>query len=180
MDIERMQVEVVFGLGGGELAGPPSSEFPDEWDSIQFWYEGVPSYTSEFEDKDRETCKACNGDGYMGLHEDEDEDECPECNGDGDFDYELRTMLVCRMYGREDVPEGWEELGNFRNSGEAECWHCGPGTDWEGSEKQKLAREKEPNTNTCYRGDPSCKLCKGGGYVYIGDGWFEVVYRKRW
>jgi len=45
-DIEREAVEMVFGLGGGELH-EHNENFPDEWDErFQYWYEGKPDYLS--------------------------------------------------------------------------------------------------------------------------------------
>ena len=52
-------------------------------------------------------------------------------------------------------------MGCYTSSGESECWWCGPGTGNEGDQSE-------------------CKLCEGDGYVYLGDGWREVVYRRRW
>lgn len=39
-EIERLQVECIYGLGGGELAEP------DEWDGgPRYWFEGTPEET---------------------------------------------------------------------------------------------------------------------------------------
>ena len=46
-DIEREAVEMVFGLGGGELH-EHNENFPDEWDErFQYWYEGKPAAEKE-------------------------------------------------------------------------------------------------------------------------------------
>ena len=132
IDLEREQIQCVFGLGGGELH-VADERFPDEagWDSpdgIAYWHEGVPEYVSLDE---------------LGLT----------------FDDEVRTAILCGVYGLPDPPEGWEFVRAFTTSGECECWWCGSGT---GNEDQR----------------EECKLCEGDGYVYIGEGWAEVVYRK--
>lgn len=142
-EVERIQVECVFGLGGGELH-IPHPRFPDEWDgSIRYWYEGPPEY---YEAELR----------HLG-------------------DEEYRTAIQDCMYGQPDVPVGWKLIAQFRSSGERECWWCRPGTDWDKSEDQA---QTPGGTNTGYRGDPKCQLCEGSGYVYLGDGMCELVYRR--
>lgn len=103
---------------------------------------------------------------------------CPDYDEEDskDYDYNYRTGLA--YYNCPEI-EGWELVRSFSTSGETECWRCGPGTDWDGSEEQDQARQEQPCTNTGYRGDPDCKLCEGSGYVYIGDGWAEAVYRQK-
>lgn len=81
---------------------------------------------------------------------------------DGEVEY--RTVLICEMYGEHDTPNGWRRLNTYRSSGEADCWWCGDGTDYVSEHKGEH--------------DPKCKLCEGSGYVYLGDGWGEVVYKR--
>ena len=85
--------------------------------------------------------------------------------------WECRTLLGW-VQGPSEI-DGWRLLETFMTSGEAECWFCGHGTDWDGSDEQ----DKAPaDTCTGYRGNPECKLCEGSGYVYLGDGWYEAIY----
>ena len=142
--VEREQVQNVFGLGGGELAD-------DAWDGVSlYWYEGPPEYAT--------------ADGLDGL--------------DLDDDSEYRTALVCCLFGAPPAPDGWSVAGSYTTSGEADCWWCGPGTDWDGSDEQDRVRGETATTNTHYRGKVDCPLCEGDGWVYLGDGWAEVVYRR--
>jgi hypothetical protein len=150
--IHRSQVECVFGLGGGELH-VTHGRFPDPWDGqIEFWYLGPPDYAEDLKGAERINCPACDG------HHDHDDGECPECDGTGHLDLEIRTAILDCLFGFPDPPEGWEMIATFSSSGEAECWAC------------RADGEGEP--------DPACQLCDGGGHVYIGDGWHEVVYRQ--
>lgn len=155
----KAQVECVFGLGGGELADGPKDGFP-----FAYWYEGGPDYMGRAEREAAEWCSCHGADG---------QDECPECNGHGS--YEVRTVIADCLYGEPTLPAGWTKVQMFISSGEAECGHCGPGTEWDGSEAQTKAT---PDSATGYKGDKACKLCEGSGYVYIGDGWAEVVIRR--
>ncbi len=66
-----------------------------------------------------------------------------------------RTAILDCLFGCPPPPEGWKQVASYSSSGEAQCWWC-EGTG-EGSE--------EP-----------CSLCEGDGYVYLGDGWREVVF----
>ncbi len=60
-----------------------------------------------------------------------------------------------RAQGRE-----WRKVGDFRSSGEAPCLDAG-----------SVAQE-------------TCTICEAEpgdrhGYVYVGDGWYETIYRAR-
>lgn len=174
--IERQQIENVFRLGGGELH-EPNAEFPDEWDGIiAYWYEGAPDYAEELNDCDTVECEACKGNGF--LEDEVDQPDCELCDGSGSHYHTVRTAIIQALWGFPEPPKGYEQIGSFTTSGESECWWCGPGTDWDGCEEQSEAREKDPITNTGYRGKPDCPLCEGGGHVYIGDGYAEVIYRS--
>lgn len=67
------------------------------------------------------------------------------------WDYEWRVVYVCELFGQWDPPDGWVRAAAFSTSGEAEC--------------------------AC-AGDAECVLCDGEGWVYIGDGWREVIVRS--
>lgn len=131
-ELEAERIMCVFGLGGGELSDEP-------WDGVcKYWYEGVPEYAEEF------------GSARYGSY---DTDE------DGNL-WEYRTALLNELYGYFDTPPGWERLARYNNSGERDCWWCGPGT---GNEDER----------------DGCLLCEGDGYVYLGEGWGEVVFRRK-
>ena len=132
---------------GGGELHEPHPDFPDAWD------------------------------GHFAYWHEEAPEWADESDRDGADPWECRTAYACILFGGPKVPKGWELVRSFISSGEAECWHCGPGTDYDGSEEQDAARKAEPNTNTCYRGDPECVLCEGGGYVYLGDGWAVLLFR---
>lgn len=74
-----------------------------------------------------------------------------------DLDDEVRTAILDVMFGLPEPPPGWRFVASYSSSGEAACWWCGDGT---GNEE---ARD-------------GCTLCDGDGYLYLGDGWAEVVY----
>lgn len=137
---ERSQVEVVFGLTGGELC--EGAWQATERDSETVWtfhhyYEFPPEYAER------------------------------------DFDstaHSFRTVVRSNMFG--EPPEqlaGWTKVATFGNSGEAEC----PGQH----EETNLVRAEQ-----CAEGSDRCFYCEAQvgeahGYVYIGDGWAEVVYQ---
>lgn len=80
----------------------------------------------------------------------------------GDYRDERRrliTVAACELYGSVEAPSGWERINTFSTSGETSCPWCGDGT---GNEE----------------GREDCLLCEGDGYVYIGDGWREIVFAK--
>lgn len=173
--IEREQIAQVFGLTGGDLheANP---KYPDEWDGkIKYWYNGRPDYATDLGEPEFEDCTHCDGTGY---EPGSDDDYCSVCEGAGRFDHEVRTAVLFCLWGVPEAPEGWVQIGMYSSSGEVECMNCGPGTDWDGSRDQKIAEIDNPGgTNTCYQGKPDCPLCEGSGYIYIGDGYAEVVYQ---
>ena len=71
-------------------------------------------------------------------------------------DPEVNSDGSIDIYFAPEAPEGWEQIASYGSSGEAECWCCGSD------------REEE-----------TCLLCEGDGIVYIGEGWAEVVYRRK-
>lgn len=68
--------------------------------------------------------------------------------------HEYRTSVRDIMFGTP-TPEGWEHVASYRSSGECECRH----------EDFGIAGQ-------------DCPLCEGDGFIYLGDGWAEVVYRR--
>ena len=103
--IERLRIEAVFLLTGGELA-TPDSRFPDPWDptgppnysGFAYWYEGVPEYVErEF------------------AHEWAENDTSGP---------EYRTAILCGVYGLPTPPNGWTEVAHYTTSGETECPYC--------------------------------------------------------
>ena len=132
IDIECERIQCVFGLGGGELH-VADERFPDSegWDGP----EGIACWYEGVPD-------------YVSLSE-----------LGLDWDDELRTAILCGVYGLPNPPEGWEQVASFTSSGEAACWWCGEGPGTEGQ-----------------RGE--CKLCEEEGLVYIGDGWCEVIFKR--
>lgn len=74
-----------------------------------------------------------------------------------DNDDEVRTAILDVLFGPPEPPPGWRFVASYTSSGEAACWWCGDGT---GNEEARDA----------------CTLCEGDGYVYLGDGWAEVVF----
>jgi len=169
--IERAQIENVFCLGGGELETEPwqfKTEDGEE-SSFRYWYQESPDYCERTEKKSW------------------------EWDSDGNF-HETRTVIYCALYGGPDLPAGWEKVAEYRTSGEADCWHDGPGCD----DSNVKARERREADRETYRtrliedktphGSPEwekfhawpdmCELCEDSGNVYIGDGYGEFVFRK--
>lgn len=79
--------------------------------------------------------------------------------------FEYRTAFVCELFGQVETPEGWERVMAFAHSGEGPCPLQG-----------------------CDLGAESCPFCEceaeqgrhpSDGWLFIGDGWREVVYRRR-
>lgn len=150
VEIEREQIEWVFGLTGGELRFEPwTYEVGGKESRFPYWYEGVPDYASgDFSDQ------------Y-------------------DSGVEYRTVVTQALYGApperiesgsegqiEDA--GWLLQRMYHSSGETEC----PGRD-DGD-----GTVTEEHTD----GGDRCVLCEEllgeqHGYIYLGDGWVEAVYR---
>lgn len=143
---ERAQVEIVFGLTGGELEdrplrflgdtrwsdGTPRGE-PRRW-WRRWWYTGVPDYAQEIERR--------LGGEFLTIVSDE-----------------LLGKLLTRILARGKI---WRKVARYGHSGEAACY-----------------MEGEINTE-----NKTCSICgenpgKRHGYVYLGDGWSETVYRAR-
>jgi len=124
-DIEREQIEWVFGLTGGELND-------HAWAGFAYNYDGIPEYA---------------GDDY----------------GDR-YDATYRTVIGHFLFSLPPQTlisdEGlWRLRGAYRSSGETECpLHPEP-----------VDGEHCPLCDSD-RGDPH-------GYIYIGEGWREVIYR---
>ncbi len=134
-DLERERIACVFGLGGGELH-ETDDRFPDSegWDGP----EGIAYW---YEGVPEYVTVA-----ELGL----------------DFDDEVRTAIVCCIFGHPAPPDGWRQVATYSSSGEAPCWCSGADDHDEGDGD--------------YDDAEGCKLCDGDGYVFLGDGWAEVVY----
>lgn len=80
-------------------------------------------------------------------------------------EWEYRTAFVDELLGRAPTPEGWERVMAYAHSGEAPC-------PWQGCDL------REEVCSLC-----ECEAIQGrhpsDGWLYIGDGWREVVYRRR-
>jgi hypothetical protein len=131
-DIEREEVECVFGLTGGELAD-------ESWAGHKYWYEGIPDYAGEdFTDEYAEEVR-------------------------------YRTIVCCYLFSsppeKLESDEGSYCLAKtYANSGETTC----PGH----SDQDNAGQVVE---EMC----PLCEMKKGEahGYIHLGDGWAEAVYR---
>lgn len=76
---------------------------------------------------------------------------------------DMRTVIAfsepdTEVYDRDGL---WRLIARYHGSGEAECYLCGPGTEYADD------HGSEPN--------PQCELCEGDGFVYIGE-YIEAVY----
>lgn len=165
-DHERECVEQVFRLTGGELSDEPwepwvpSEMVPDPFDfeyategskrtTFRYWYDGLPDYVGRREFPDQ-------------------------------YDASYRTVVDCEMYGESpavvyEAGVAWHKVAVYRSSGETEC----PGQhEDEGNvvtTEQRLCGTED--------GPGRCTLCEEPvgeehGYIYLGDGWSEVVYRS--
>jgi hypothetical protein len=75
-----------------------------------------------------------------------------------DTSFEYRTQVRDILFGEPETvlqPGDWQLVATYLNSGETECHHADAGI-----------------------ADADCPLCEGDGFIYIGDGWAEVVYRR--
>lgn len=151
---DRACIELVFGLTGGELADEPwviEREGDNPWVN-HFWYENVPEWAeSEFP-------------------------EWPIRN--------YRTIVRDTMFGAPpDRLETWTKVATYMNSGETEC----PGRQEDSFSTPKGVHfEKSANDVPLVRADQCdggnrCYYCEEKigdehGYIYLGDGWAEIVY----
>ena len=189
-EIERSCVEMVFCLGGGELA-ERNPKFPDIWDGIDYWYKGAPDYVEYANDFSRD-CLLCSGGNPKNATED-----CKLCENTGELPVEYRTSIECVLYVQPEdsrvfvdltpskpVYEFWVQKDLFRSSGETPCWFCHKDCQENGSERQEdvYARlKKEHGIDAC----PYCEsdwndpICWSSiSYVYLGEGWAEIVWMK--
>jgi hypothetical protein len=141
-DAERQQVELVFGLTGGELEHEP-------WNGFAYNYEGVPEWAqSDFKDR---------------------------------HDREYRTVVACFLYGGPperivDASGVWTLQATFLSSGETEC----PLRDVDEEEQEEMYAHREqrlnlPRTERCFLCDE--KRGVEHGYIYLGDGWCDAIFR---
>jgi hypothetical protein len=170
-EIEKEQVEQVFMLGGGELNHEPwTVKVPEpgltshptyrpargarmQSETFPYWYEGPPEYAEEFR-------------GYR--HE-------------GTY----RTVVADCLYGLPPVAVAdrdgvWKRVAEFRSSGEREC-------PWEGVDDIPTVMGRHGRQGTkvlkAHTNDgKECSLCSANvgeahGYVFLGEGWYEIVYQ---
>lgn len=148
--IERQCVEWVFGLTGGELSDKPLAYTVggnDDVHSFEYHFDGVPDY--------------CGKGDYPDLH-------------DSHVDY--FTAVTDCLYGNapdEIVVAGkrYVQVNSFVSSGETEC----PGMHDDMNDGAVTLEHADV-------GGKVCMLCEADlgeehGYIYLGDGWCEVVYR---
>jgi hypothetical protein len=115
-EIERQQVEYVFGLTGGELAD-------ESWAGFAYWYEGVPEWAQE-DFKGRQThwatttyrtvialdqCYGFNpptieGWEFVRSYGHSGETECPLRNWDPDTESSPTYPEVCKVKGPDYCP----------------------------------------------------------------------------
>jgi hypothetical protein len=145
---EQEQIEWVFGLTGGELSDEP-------WRC-----------------EDTETDRARVFQYWY--------DGAPDYAEPDFIDYDqVRTLVVQELYGAapfalKDVYGMWRRVGSFTSSGECEC----PG------KSETPAKDRDSGglvEDSHCAGGSACTLCeepKGSEheYIYLGDGWAEVVY----
>ena len=133
-------------------------------------------------DRERIACVFGLGGGELHVADERFTDEWDGANGiaywyEGVPDYatelkrldEARTAILDCMYGFPEPPDGWEQVASFSSSGEAECWWCAAG---------EVGDDVDTGGNGAAK--TACKLCDGDGIVYLGDGWCEVVYARRY
>jgi len=168
---EREEIEQVFSLTGGELEDKPwhyvrwvqqrpdwgkdqkqEHDYKSDPGKLRFWYEGVPDYAGgDFKDQ---------------YH--------PRV--------EYRTAVYdrsCGHIGPDDLIEDddgsiWRCVAWFASSGEVQC------PLWDNDEGDHLVKDED-----CKNPDMPdvCYLCEHDvhgdehGYIYLGDGWGEGVFK---
>jgi hypothetical protein len=158
-DLLTEQVKQVFRLTGGELH-LPREDFPDAWDKLfDWWYEGRPEYAEHLSDEidcdgcvKGVLCIPCRP-AICGCDQGV---ECPRCEGIQEVAVEYRTGIASMDPPDSGLMDGeWNLVATFTTSGETECLCCGEGEVDE------------------------CPVCEDGdGVLYIGDGWYEAIYRR--
>jgi hypothetical protein len=146
--IERQQVEWVFGLTGGELDSKPLVCADD--DGAEHTYAYHYDGVPEYAASDYDDVHSDNADYF--------------------------TVVTDCLYGNPpDVlitsdGKRYAQVNAYMSSGETECPGMGDGNG------------KVSDGYTGPNGGKVCVLCEADigddhGYIYIGDGWCEVVYR---
>lgn len=95
-----------------------------------------------------------------------------------------RLEKATHSCGFPDCPgydeEVWEVIAFYSStSGETGCGWCGAGCDKEYVEaREARVKRRELGIDVPEDEENMCPLCEDSGYIYIGSGWAEVVYRK--
>lgn len=84
--------------------------------------------------------------------------------------HDFRTVVRDIVFGAPpEQLEGWTKVATFGSSGEVEC----PGR----SEEPNIVRaDQSPEGRGCYYCE--AEVGEPHGYIYIGDGWAEIVYKR--
>lgn len=155
-DLEREQIKWVFGLTGGELADKPW-EFEEFHETLKH----DANYNFRTAREPRAGAFRYWYDGVPDYAEIRDK-----------YSETYRTVVVDELFGAAPsaIRDGqgiWKKVRSFRSSGETEC----PGRQDEGDVTKDSASNGE-----------YCDYCEANigeehGYIYLGDGWGEVIYQ---
>lgn len=153
--LQRQCIEEVFRVHG-ELETKPfmCKEADDEDDEgrereFAYWYTGVPDYAhDDFEDRDDEE--------YITII-------LADC--------QAPNYLVVEKDGTRNT---WQFEESYASSGEVECPYRASG---EPSDKEVITDHLEPSISSSLC--PFCdeKIGDSHGFIYLGDGWCEAVYK---
>ncbi len=138
--VERQQVELVFGLTGGELETDPWYGWYRDG-KLLYWYEQAPEWSV---------------DSAYDLPRGIERDDASN----------VRTVVVDCLFGAPPAPSGWRIVETYLNSGETECW-CHPGPSYprhDDGTYGPTVRAADPDCPLCdgdgivYLGDGWCEL----------------------
>ena len=158
-EIERTQVEQVFGLTGGELDGSIWKE--GETTIAPFWYEGVPEYASgDFDDLENARTAV-----HCALYGESAERIVVEGGAwvrKGEFLSSGETECCYRSGAPEDAKVKRDQCRLVK-----------------AFPKHRTGGGYSPKDLTAKHAEcPFCgeRLGEDHGYIYLGDGWVETVY----
>lgn len=161
--VNKLRIEYVFGLTGGELH-EPHPDFPDQWDKLfEYWYEGMPDWAGTPDPQ-----AVCN------------DPEAEFRTGIGFYDPPEKELELWFLEPESPRYEYWDLYETYRTSGETACPWDGDGAEdeLETARKERVER-RERGLSVPADEENRCPLCEDDGYIYIGDGWYEAVYLKR-